>query len=175
MIKFLSALFHPIPSDYEAWLEKLSLKGWYPKKINQWNSVVMEFEKSEPKKYRYVLDLQAAPESDYIKIYKDFGWEFCGKITNAFLWRMEYGEQRPESFTDEETMKERNNRFVKSLSFSFIFQIIFEIAITLLFFIYCRFFEMPVLAAYSVVLALSYIYTIYLTSIMLKIKKGDKK
>ena len=88
---------------------------------------------------------------------------------------MEYSEQRPESFTDEETMRERNSRFVKALSFSFIFQIIIEIAITLLFILYCRFFEIPVLATYIIVLALSYIYTIYLASIMLKIKKGDKK
>ena len=45
MIKFLSNFFHPIPSDYEEWLENLALKGWHPKEINKWNSLVMGFEK----------------------------------------------------------------------------------------------------------------------------------
>ena len=172
-MKFLSSFFHPNPSDYEAWLENLALKGWHPKEINQWNSAVMGFEKKEPKKYRYVLDLQTSYDSDYIKVYEEFGWELCGKITNAFLWRMEYDEKRPESFTDKQTLKDRNNRFLKAISFSFLFQIIIEILITMFFIVNINIFDISVLVKYSIVLILSFIYTIYLAVIMFKIRRKD--
>ena len=173
MIKFLSSFFHPIPSDYEEWLENLALKGWHPKEINKWNSLVMGFEKKGPKKYRYVLDLQTSYNSDYIKVYEEFGWELCGRITNAFLWRMEYDEKRPESFTDVQTLRERNSRFFKAFSFSFLFQIIIEILITLFFIVNINTFDMSVLVEYLAVLILSYIYTIYLVAIMFKIRRKD--
>jgi hypothetical protein len=167
----MSSLFHPIPSDYEAWLENLSSRGWQPKNVSKWCPIVMVFKKCKPKKYRYVLDLQTDNKFDYVTIYEDFGWELCGKITNAFLWRMEYEGQRPESFTDVQTLKERNNRFFKAISFSYLLQIIIEIIITYFFAVNINFFDRPVLVKYLVLLILSYIYTIYLTVTMSKIRR----
>lgn len=168
MIKLFSSLFYPIPSDYEEWLENLALKGWYPEKLNQWSSVIMAFEKKSPKKYRYILDLQPFCKSDYKKVYEEFGWEFCGRITNAYLWRMEYDEERPESFTDTQTLKERNNRFVKSLLFSFLFQVIVDLLITFIFFLYRGSFISSTFIEYLILLFLAYIYTVYLAVIIFK-------
>lgn len=167
MIKLLSSFFHPNPSDYETWLEKLAIKGWYPKKLNQWSTLIMVFEKSDPMKYRYVLDLQTTYEADYVKIYEEFGWELCGKIANTFLWRMKYNEKRPESFSDEQTLQERNNKFLKAISSLYIFHIILEIIITLFFIANISIFDFPVIVKYLVVLFFSYAYTIYLTKIVL--------
>ncbi|HEX9060509.1 MAG TPA: DUF2812 domain-containing protein, partial [Clostridia bacterium] len=62
-----SAFRYFIPADYEAWFEKLAEEGWHPQKVGQWSSVVMNFAKGEPKKYRYVVDMQAVPKKDYIR------------------------------------------------------------------------------------------------------------
>ncbi len=80
MIKLFSVLFHPTPTNYEDWLEELSQKGWFPKNINNWSSLFFIFEKKIPENYRYVLDLQTNIDSDYIQIYEEFGWEFCGRL-----------------------------------------------------------------------------------------------
>ncbi len=57
---------------------------------------------------------------DLFETYKDFGWELCGQMASTYLWRMEYKDERPESFSDEAARKDRNSRFVKAVSFSFI-------------------------------------------------------
>ena len=175
MIRLLSVLFHPTPADYENWLEKLALKGLYPKKISKWSSLVLRFDKKEGKKYRYVLDLQTSLVPDYIKAYESFGWELCGKITNAYLWRMEYEGKRPESFTDRQTLQERNHRFGRAMTVSFIVQILVEILITAFFVLNWEVFDTSVLMKYLVVLLLSYIYTTYLGVIMYRIQREGVK
>lgn len=174
MIRLLSVFFHPTPMDYEKWLEKMALRGWYPRKINKWSSVIMFFDKKNAKKYRYVLDLQTVGASDYIKAYEAFGWELCGEITNAFLWRMEYEKEPPESFTDKQTLRERNLRFGGAMTATLLFQILIEILITAFFFINRNVFDLPTTVKYIVVLIISYLYTAYLGKILLRIRReGD--
>ncbi|RCX18832.1 uncharacterized protein DUF2812 [Anaerobacterium chartisolvens] len=105
------ALFrNVVPADYESWMEKLASEGWNVNKIGQFSSIKMTFNKTSPKKYRYVFDLNAFPRKDYIDIYKQFGWELVGKMSSCFVWRKEYEGVRPESFTDKESIIKRNKR-----------------------------------------------------------------
>jgi hypothetical protein len=115
-----SAFKYVVPADYEKWFEDLAAEGWRPEKVGQWNSLVMHFKKSEPKKYRYVVDMQPFPKKDYKQTYMDFGWEFVGQMASAYVWRREYEGERPESFSDTESRKDRNRRFVGAASVSFI-------------------------------------------------------
>ncbi len=55
----------------------------------------MNFVKEKPKKYRYVIDMQAFPKKDYKLTYQEFGWEFVGQMASAFVWRKEYAKERP--------------------------------------------------------------------------------
>jgi hypothetical protein len=105
------ALFRKVvPADFEAWLEQLASEGWNVDKLGQISSMKMTFHKTEPKKYRYVFDLNAFKVKDYKRTYEQFGWEFVGQMSNCFVWRQEYTDTRPESFTDSESLVRRNKR-----------------------------------------------------------------
>ncbi len=118
-IFWFSAFKYVVPADYEEWFEQLAAKGWHPIKIGQWSSIAMHFVKSEPKKYRYVIDMQLYPGKDYQQTYRDFGWEFVGQMASAYVWRREYNGTRPESFSEDVSRYERNTRFKKAASVSF--------------------------------------------------------
>lgn len=119
-IKWLTTFRCVVPVDYERWFEELAQKGWSPQKISQFSSIAMTFAKTEPKKYRYVFDLQAMPKADYKATYEAFGWEFVGQMASAFVWRKQYEKERPESFTDNETRIARSKRFTVAVFSSFI-------------------------------------------------------
>ncbi len=107
-----------VPADYESWFEEKAAAGWHPVKVGQWSSIAMRFAKSTPKKYRYVVDMQAAPKKDYRRIYEEFGWEFVGQMASARVWRREYDGERPESFSDLQSRRGRNKRFFRAVSVS---------------------------------------------------------
>lgn len=116
---FCSAFKYVVPADYEHWFEELAVTGWHPVKIDQWSSIVMRFEKSEPKKYRYVIDLQPMLKKDYKQTYEEFGWEYVGQMASTHIWRKKYTDERPESFSDVSSREARNKRFIIAISISF--------------------------------------------------------
>jgi hypothetical protein len=121
-VVWLSAFKHVIPADYENWLEEMALQGWNIERIGQWSSVRMVFTKSTPKKYRYVYDIQTNPKKDYRATYEQFGWEFVGIMASCFMWRKEYSSDRPEAFSDMQSIETRNTSVVRAVSVSlFIF------------------------------------------------------
>ncbi len=174
MIKLMSTFMHPVPSEYEEWLEGLAQKGWHPKKFSQWSTTFLKFNKGDPKNYRYVLDIQPFVKKDYFETYKDFGWELCGQMASTYLWRMEYTDNRPESFTDESARKDRNSRFIKAISFSFaLFVVAFIVFLACL---VLTFGESSTSDKIQYILALS-LFAVMLSYIgyaMLKIKKSKK-
>jgi hypothetical protein len=113
---WFSAFRTIIPADYESWLERLALEGWNIDKLQALSVFRMTFRKTEPKRYRYVYDLNIAAmlkQKDYRQTYEQFGWEYVGRLNaNTFLWRKEYGDARPEAFTDRESLIQRNQRML---------------------------------------------------------------
>ena len=107
---WFSAYRWVVPADYEAWMETLAKQGWNIQRIRQWDSIRMTFHKTKPKQYRYVFDLNAFPKEDYKTTYQQFGWEFMGQMASCFIWRKEYTDERPESFTDQNSLIQRNKR-----------------------------------------------------------------
>ena len=116
----LSAFRHLLPSDYEDWMEKMAAQGWYIDRFRQWSSIIMTFYRGEPKKYRFVYDPQVTPRNDYISTYEQFGWEYLGRMASAHMWRMEYKDERPQAFSDQESIVKRNKRTIAAVSVSFI-------------------------------------------------------
>ena len=114
-----SAFRYVVPADYESWFEELAAEGWHPVKVGQWSSIAMRFAKGETKKYRYVVDMQPFPKKEYRQTYEDFGWEFVGQMASAMVWRREYENVRPESFSDVQSRRGRGRRFIGAASVSF--------------------------------------------------------
>ena len=79
----------------------------------------MSFRLCEPKKYRFVYDPQVSPRKEYIPTYEEFGWEYLGRMASAHIWRMEYEGERPQAFSDQEGLVERNRRNLTAVSISF--------------------------------------------------------
>ena len=135
-IVLFSAFRYLLPSDYENWLERMAAEGWHINRFRQWSSIVMTFRRGEPKKYRFVYDPQVSPRKEYIATYEQFGWEYLGRMASAHFWRMEYEGERPEAFSDQESIVRRNRRTIAAVSVSFtIFLItVLVVGILLLFF-----------------------------------------
>lgn len=117
---WLTPFTHVVPADYEDWFEKLAKEGWHPVKVGQWSSIAMRFAKAEPKTYRYVADMQALPKKDYRPTWEEFGWEYVGQMASMHVWRKQYTDVRPESFTDSASRQDRNRRFIFAVSVSFV-------------------------------------------------------
>ena len=135
-IMLFSAFRCLLPSDYENWLERMAAEGWHINGMRQWSSIVMTFRRGEPKKYRFVYDPQVSPRKEYIATYEQFGWDYLGRMASAHIWRMEYEGERPEAFSDHESLVRRNRRTIAAVSVSFtIFLItVLVVGILLLFF-----------------------------------------
>ncbi len=117
-VVWLSAFKHVIPADYENWLEEMASQGWNIDRIGQWSSVRLVFTRTTPKKYRYVYDIQTNPKNDYRATYEQFGWEFVGMMASCFMWRKEYSGERPEAFSDLQSLESRNKSVVRAVSVS---------------------------------------------------------
>jgi hypothetical protein len=135
-IVLFSAFRYLLPSDYENWLERKAAEGWHINRFRQWSSIVMTFRRGEPKRYHFVYDPQVSPRKEYIATYEQFGWEYLGRMASAHFWRMEYEGERPEAFSDQESIVRRNKRTIAAVSISFsIFLItVLVVGILLLFF-----------------------------------------
>ncbi len=125
-----------IPSDFENWLEQMAAKGWHIHSIRQWSSMLMTFKQGESKKIRFVYDPQVSPRKEYIATYEQFGWEYLGRMASAHIWRMEYEGDRPEAFSDHESLIKRNRQNIAAASVSFMIFLVttLVIGILLLFF-----------------------------------------
>lgn len=125
---WFSAFKYVIPAEYENWLEKMAIQGWNIDQIGQWSSIRLQFTKTNPKKYRYVYDIQTNPKNDYQATYEQFGWQFVGVMASCHLWRMEYSGERPEAFSDQKSLEYRNKQVVSAVSVSmFLFSAAFII------------------------------------------------
>ncbi|MEX1307845.1 MAG: DUF2812 domain-containing protein [Eubacteriales bacterium] len=132
-IEWFTAYKHVVPSDYEKWFEDLAKEGWHPTKIRHTSSMRMVLEKSEPKKYKYAIELLGRLSPERKAMYADFGWEYVGRMSSIFVWRKEYTDKRPEMFSDKPSTKKRSQRFIVAISFSFgIFLLGFMISIGLM-------------------------------------------
>lgn len=169
---YLTAFRYVVPADYEAWFESLALEGWHPVRIGQWSSICMRFAKGQPKKYRYVVDLQAAPKNSYRATYESFGWEYVGRMASVFVWRKEYTGERPEAFTDVETQNGQRKRFVKAIGFSFALFSLAALALVILYALQFARLTPSHHAQFLFGFALSSGFALYLYNVMRRIRRA---
>ena len=171
-IVLLPMLKYVVPADFELYLEEKAKKGYQIKKLGQFNFFLIKFINEKPKTYRYVMDLNAFPNSNYKRTYLDFGWELVGQISSCFIWRKEYDSIRPESFSDQESITKRNKRVRNAISVSLILLLLaFIIVIVAIF--YCgiigRVDKFPELIFDALLLGL---ISFYLFTIIKKVQKN---
>lgn len=169
---WFSAFINVVPADYEKWLEDLALQGWNIDKIGQWSSIRMVFKHTTPKRYRYVFDMQAAPKKDYKATYEQFGWEFVGQMASAFIWRKEYDGDKPESFSDAESVIKRNTNVMYAVMVSFILFLITSVVLTVSFVLFFSTLNLSDILQFIFGCTLSYLFTIYLGYVIDNINKN---
>lgn len=171
---FLSAFIgdNVIPASCEKWYEEMESQGWHIDKIGQWSSIVLTFNKAKPKKYRYVYDIQLIPKKDYISTYEQFGWEFVGQMASAFIWRKEYDAERPEAFSDQESLEKRNKRVLSAISVSFLLFLVATIVEIICIGLFRDKMTASDLVQLIILTALCAVFTGYLGYVMRKIKIG---
>ena len=129
-------------------------------------------------KYCYVAVLNInrcrTPRKAYKATYEQFGWEYLGRMSSVYIWRKEYKNERPEAFSDNESIIKRSRRTVAAISFSLISLIIALVAQFTFFFI-----SKPLTSSKLVQLGfgitLCSIFIILLGLIMLKIKRNEDR
>ncbi len=172
---WFSAFKNVVPADYEKQLEDYALQGWQVDKIGQWSSVFMVLKRGEPKKYRFVYDMQTIPIKDYRSTYEQFGWEFVGQMASAFIWRKEYTQEKPESFSDKESLEKRNRRVIVAASVSFFMFLLTAIIVTVCFVVNFRHLVPSDIFQFILGMGLSFVFTIYMGYVMIKINKNIQR
>lgn len=172
---WLSVFRNVVPADYEIWLEDLALQGWNIDHISQWSSIAMTFYRSEPKKYRYIFDIQVFPKKEYKTTYEQFGWEFAGQMSSCFIWRKEYTDERPESFTNRESLEKRNKQVISAVLVSFTMFTIVSIVLITAFIMTFSNLSAGSIVQFTLGIVLSSAFTLYLGNVIRKIYRNRYK
>jgi len=104
------------PSKIEIFLEKKALEGW--RLMNtKFAMTIFEFKRDEPIKVRYTMDYDYKNKinEEYMTIAEDDGWEFVDRSAGWIMWRKQYEAERPDFFTDNQSIIDRNKRLLRFL------------------------------------------------------------
>jgi len=113
------------PTNMEYMLERMEASGWKLFQVDFYG-LRFKFRRGKAETVRYSVDYQPKTEEDYLSLFDEDGWEM--KWTGAggwYLWRKPYTAERPDIFTDSNSLIERNNRLIKLLKPLFFMLIIF--------------------------------------------------
>jgi len=106
----------------EDYLEEMALKGWRLEKVGC-SQLVFRFVKGEPRKVRYCVDFRPKADMEYKRLLADDGWELTDESVGWLLWAKEYEGERPQIYTDRESLIERNKRLIYILIFALVMQV----------------------------------------------------
>lgn len=169
--EWLSVFRYVVPEDFEYFMEKLAREGWNVQSVGQWSSIRMNFVQTEPKQYRYVFDVNFAPNREYKALYESFGWEVVGQMASCFLWRKEYSGERPESFTDADSLERRNRNVRNAVLVSTVMFTVLLAALVPLFIITFSRLDADDIAQFVLGITLSGVFSAYLWWVVWKIQK----
>jgi hypothetical protein len=97
--------------EIENWLEKMALSGYRLTDVTS-IGVFFSFEKAQCKKTRYCIDYQQEIGPSYIENLTDNGWEIIKMGSGWYICCKEYEGDRPDLFTDFDTLISRNNKLM---------------------------------------------------------------
>lgn len=100
------------PEKIENWLEEMAWEGWTLFQVD-FASLRFKFSRGKAEKVRYCVDYQEKTDDDYMKLFKDDGWELAW--SGAFgwhIWRKYYSGEKPDIYTDRQSLIDRNKRLI---------------------------------------------------------------
>lgn len=93
-------------------------------------------------------------------------------MASCFLWRKEYSGERPESFTDMQSLKRRNERVRNAVMVSFVLFLFLLLACSVAFVLTFNLLDIDDIAQFILGITLSLIFTVYLGWVIRKINKN---
>jgi hypothetical protein len=99
--KWLVALKKIVPTEMERYLEEMAAEGYQLRSVGEMGLFYFEFDETENKKSKYVVDISALPKVSYMETLLKKEWEYLGKTGNCYIWRKNYEDKRPEDFADK--------------------------------------------------------------------------
>lgn len=102
------------PEKIEDWLEQMEVEGWHLYNATG-IGIRFHFVKQEPRHIRYCADYQSKIGPQYKEIFQDAGWELVYSSMGWYIWRMEYVGERPDIYTDIDSILDRNKRLIAIL------------------------------------------------------------
>jgi hypothetical protein len=106
----------------EQWLEAQEAAGWNLERAGG-IGVFFTFRKGEPRRVAYRVDYQTEHDDDYIQLFEDAGWSLAGSGSGWYYWRQAYDNDKPEIYTDVESLIGRNRRQMRILAILLAIQI----------------------------------------------------
>jgi len=106
----------------EDYLEEMARKGWRLEKV-AFSQMIFRFVKGEPRKVRYCVDFRPRADMEYKRLFADDGWELIDVSVGWLLWAKEYEGERPQIYSDNQSLIERNKRLIYILIFALIMQV----------------------------------------------------
>ncbi len=97
------------PGKIEKWLEEREMQGWNLSWIST-TGLHFHFEKGRSRKMTYCIDYQSQAKADYFQLLSETGWSLVGDGFGWYYWRQEYSTEKPELFTDTQSLIDRNKR-----------------------------------------------------------------
>ncbi len=99
----------------EAYLEGMARQGWMLAETD-WTCTKFLFEKREPAKVRFCVDYQPKESQDYLTLLGDDGWKMEHRGSGWYVWSKEYQDERPEIYTDRDSLLHRSKTILASFS-----------------------------------------------------------
>ncbi|ACL75533.1 DUF2812 domain-containing protein [Ruminiclostridium cellulolyticum] len=107
----------------ENWLEEMEASGLHLVKTRI-KGLYFYFERCKPTKARYCVDYQSKLTSEYITLIRDDGWELYQIGMGWYILRKQYEDERPELYTDFESLIARNKALLTILLVATVLEVV---------------------------------------------------
>lgn len=119
------------PEPLEDTLEAMAKHGWVIENVNALG-IYFTFRKGSSRTLRFATDYQPEASKDYLELFQSDGWslEWSG-AGGWYLFSKPYDTVRPDIFSDNTSLIERNNRILKVLLPIFIMLVVLFFSVVL--------------------------------------------
>lgn len=107
----------------ENWLEEMESNG-LRLVGTRLKGLFFHFERSQPANARYCIDYQSKLTPDYVTLIKDDGWELYQIGMGWYILRKQYEDDRPDLYTDFESLIARNKALLAIVVFASVMECI---------------------------------------------------
>jgi len=105
------------PEKIEQYLEDMALKGWRVERVSC-SQMYFRFIRNSSRKVSVCVDYRVKPSHEYLSLLDDDGWELINQRAGWMLWCKPYTDEKPQLFTDYQSLIDRNQKIVFFITLS---------------------------------------------------------